>query len=168
MFLLPRQTTSRPRIETPQSSLLECGTSSPRIGMIRDKWPRLDVCFLADFLAGGELIRQVGISEQTFYSWKRQYAGLASDQLRSANSSRWSRAIRALSQARHVWDGRVVLSGWLRGLVASLRLPGGSRRRGCSGDVAPDAEGCGAGSTVIIGAQAMTTKLEVVADPAVG
>jgi hypothetical protein len=51
---------------------------------------------------------------------------------------------------------------------ASLRLPGGSRRHGCSGDVAPDAEGCGAGSTVIIGARAMTTKLEAVVDPAVG
>ena len=28
------------------------------------------------------LIRQVGISEQTFYRWKRQYAGLESDQVR--------------------------------------------------------------------------------------
>lgn len=29
-----------------------------------------------------DLIRQVGISEQTFYRWKRQYAGLKSDQVR--------------------------------------------------------------------------------------
>lgn len=29
-----------------------------------------------------ELIRQVGISEQTFYRWKKQYAGLQSDQVR--------------------------------------------------------------------------------------
>jgi putative transposase len=29
-----------------------------------------------------DLIRQVGISEQTFYRWKRQYAGLQSDQVR--------------------------------------------------------------------------------------
>jgi putative transposase len=29
-----------------------------------------------------DLIRQVGISEQTFYRWKKQYAGLASDQVR--------------------------------------------------------------------------------------
>jgi len=29
-----------------------------------------------------DLIRQVGISEQTFYRWKRQYAGLESDQVR--------------------------------------------------------------------------------------
>ena len=29
-----------------------------------------------------ELIRRVGISEQTFYRWKKQYAGLEVDQLR--------------------------------------------------------------------------------------
>ena len=29
-----------------------------------------------------ELIRQVGISEQTFYRWKKQYAGLQSDPVR--------------------------------------------------------------------------------------
>lgn len=29
-----------------------------------------------------DLIRQIGISEQTFYRWKRQYAGLESDQVR--------------------------------------------------------------------------------------
>lgn len=29
-----------------------------------------------------DLIRQVGISEQTFYRWKRQYGGLESDQVR--------------------------------------------------------------------------------------
>jgi putative transposase len=29
-----------------------------------------------------ELIRQVGISEQTLYRWKKQYQGLQSDQLR--------------------------------------------------------------------------------------
>lgn len=29
-----------------------------------------------------DLIRQVGISEQTFYRWKQQYAGLESDQIR--------------------------------------------------------------------------------------
>lgn len=29
-----------------------------------------------------DLIRQVGISEQTYYRWKRQYAGLQSDQVR--------------------------------------------------------------------------------------
>ena len=29
-----------------------------------------------------ELIRKVGISEQTFYRWKKQYVGLESDQIR--------------------------------------------------------------------------------------
>ncbi len=29
-----------------------------------------------------DLIRQVGISEQTFYCWKKQYAGMQSDQVR--------------------------------------------------------------------------------------
>jgi len=29
-----------------------------------------------------DLIRQIGLSEQTFYRWKRQCAGLESDQVR--------------------------------------------------------------------------------------
>jgi putative transposase len=29
-----------------------------------------------------DLIRQIGISEQTFYRWKKQYADLQSDQVR--------------------------------------------------------------------------------------
>ena len=29
-----------------------------------------------------DLVRQVGISEQTFYRWKKQYAGMQSDQVR--------------------------------------------------------------------------------------
>ena len=29
-----------------------------------------------------DLIRRIGISEQTFYRWKKQYAGLNSDQAR--------------------------------------------------------------------------------------
>jgi putative transposase len=32
--------------------------------------------------AVAELIRHVGISEQTFYRWKKQYAGLHTDQVR--------------------------------------------------------------------------------------
>ena len=30
----------------------------------------------------GELIRQVGVSEQTFYRWKKKYTGLEVDQVR--------------------------------------------------------------------------------------
>ena len=33
-------------------------------------------------LAVPDLIRRVGISEQTFYRWKKQYAGLQSNQVR--------------------------------------------------------------------------------------
>ncbi len=33
-------------------------------------------------LSVAELTRQVGISEQTFYRWKKQYEGLQSDQVR--------------------------------------------------------------------------------------
>jgi len=29
-----------------------------------------------------DLIRRIGITEQTYYRWKRQYAGLESDQVR--------------------------------------------------------------------------------------
>jgi len=29
-----------------------------------------------------DLVRQIGISEQTYYRWKKQYAGLQSDQVR--------------------------------------------------------------------------------------
>jgi putative transposase len=29
-----------------------------------------------------DIVRQVGISEQTFYRWKKQYAGMESDQVR--------------------------------------------------------------------------------------
>ena len=29
-----------------------------------------------------EVIRRIGISEQTFYRWKKQYSGLQSDQVR--------------------------------------------------------------------------------------
>ena len=33
-------------------------------------------------MAVAGIIRQVGISEQTFYRWKKQYAGMQSDQVR--------------------------------------------------------------------------------------
>ena len=33
-------------------------------------------------MAVADVIRQVGISEQTFYRWKRQYGGMQSDQVR--------------------------------------------------------------------------------------
>ena len=35
-----------------------------------------------------ELIRRVGISEQTFYRWKKQYTGLEVDQVRQLKQRR--------------------------------------------------------------------------------
>jgi putative transposase len=50
-----------------------------------------------------ELIRKVGISEQTFYRWKKQYVGLESDQVR---------------EMKHLQDE----NGRLKQLVAELSL----------------------------------------------
>jgi putative transposase len=36
----------------------------------------------AEVVPVAELVRQVGISEQTLYRWKKQYQGLQTDQLR--------------------------------------------------------------------------------------
>jgi putative transposase len=49
-----------------------------------------------------DLIRQIGISEQTFYRWKKQYAGLESDQVRefkqlADENSRLKRLVAELS-----------------------------------------------------------------------
>jgi len=35
-----------------------------------------------------ELIRHVGVSEQTFYRWKREHSGLEVDQVRQLNQMR--------------------------------------------------------------------------------
>ena len=45
-----------------------------------------------------DLIRQIGISEQTFYRWKKQYAGLESDQVREFQAT--VRRERPAEQAR--------------------------------------------------------------------
>jgi putative transposase len=49
-----------------------------------------------------DLTRQVGISEQTYYRWKKQYAGLQSDQVRELKqlqeeNSRLKRLVAELS-----------------------------------------------------------------------
>lgn len=49
-----------------------------------------------------ELIRRVGISEQTFYRWKKQYVGLEIDQVRELKqlqeeNSRWKRLVADLT-----------------------------------------------------------------------
>jgi len=50
-----------------------------------------------------ELIRKVGVSEQTFHRWKKQYVGLESDQVR---------------EMKHLQDE----NGRLKQLVAELSL----------------------------------------------
>jgi|GEM_PF-199025 len=50
-----------------------------------------------------DLIRQVGISEQTFYRWKKQYAGMQSDQVR---------------ELKHLQEE----NAWLKKLVTELSL----------------------------------------------
>ncbi len=54
-------------------------------------------------LSVAELTRQVGISEQTFYRWKKQYGGLQSDQVRELKMLQDENA-------------------WLKKLVAELSL----------------------------------------------
>ena len=33
-------------------------------------------------MAVGDIVRQLGISEQTFYRWKKQYSGMQSEQVK--------------------------------------------------------------------------------------
>jgi putative transposase len=54
-----------------------------------------------------DLIRQVGISEQTYYWWKKAYAGLQSDQMRelkqvSEENQRLKRLVAELSLDKDV------------------------------------------------------------------
>jgi putative transposase len=41
-----------------------------------------------------DLIRHIGITEQTFYRWKKQYAGLESDQARQLKQYRGGGSVR--------------------------------------------------------------------------
>ena len=43
----------------------------------------MEIVKLAEMgLPGAEMMRRVGISEQTFYRWKKQFSGLEIDQVR--------------------------------------------------------------------------------------
>ncbi len=55
-----------------------------------------------------DLIRQVGISEQTFYRWKKQYAGMQSDQVRELKqlqdeNARLKKLVAELSLDKERW-----------------------------------------------------------------
>ena len=56
-----------------------------------------------------EVIRKVGISEQTYYRWKRQYAGLQSDQVRELKqlqqeNGRLKKLVADLSLDKAIWQ----------------------------------------------------------------
>jgi hypothetical protein len=56
-----------------------------------------------------DVIRQMGITEQTFYRWKRQYAGMQSDQVREYRAGS---VITPLKGRAHVWYAiRTYVSG---------------------------------------------------------
>lgn len=48
-----------------------------------------------------ELIRRVGISEQTFYRWKKQNLGLEVDEVRSPSKARFNSALFCQTQQNH-------------------------------------------------------------------
>jgi putative transposase len=68
-----------------------------------------------------EVIRRMGISEQTFYRWKKLYGGLGVSELR-----RLKRLVADLSLDKHILQD--VLSKKVRGLIGNARLPGTSSR----------------------------------------
>ena len=73
-----------------------------------------------------DVIRQVGISEQTFYRWKKRYAGLESDQVRELKqvveeNARLKRLVAELSLDKAVLQD-----------VLSKSFPAGADERGCS------------------------------------
>jgi putative transposase len=43
---------------------------------IRPRWPRSELRQAELGMAVSDIVRQLGISEQTFYRWKKQYAGM--------------------------------------------------------------------------------------------
>ena len=63
-----------------------------------------------------DIIRQIGISEQTFYRWKKQYAGLQSDQVREfkqlqEENARLKKLVAELSQDKAILQD-VVTKKW--------------------------------------------------------
>jgi transposase-like protein len=52
-------------------------TTEKIIGMLREA-----VVFLVQGMKVGEICRQMGVSEQSYYRWRREYGGLKSSQAR--------------------------------------------------------------------------------------
>ena len=89
-----------------------------------------------------DLIRKVGVSEQTFYRWKKQYAGLESDQVRefkqlSEENARLKRLVAELKPGQGRVAGRAVKEAprpaLMKEVVAYVaQSHGHSQRRACS------------------------------------
>ena len=72
-----------------------------------------------------DITRQVGISEQTFYRWKKQYAGLQSDQVRELKqlqdeNTRLKKLVAELSLDKAILQDVATKNGTARG-----EAPGG-------------------------------------------
>jgi putative transposase len=83
--------------------------------------------------ACGRLIRQVGISEQTFYRWKRQYPGLKSDQVRefkqlAEENGRLKKLVAALSLDKAVLQDVLSKNSPARAHETGCCLPDGVAR----------------------------------------
>ena len=91
-----------------------------------------------------ELIRRVGISEQTFYRWKKQYTGLEIDQVRQLKqlqdeNGRLKKLVaeltldRAMLQVvlRNNWYSPRAVAQWLRNCAAGTESASGARAEWC-------------------------------------
>jgi putative transposase len=81
------------------------------------------------------ICRKVGISEATYYLWKRQYAGLGVSELRELRqlreeNGRLKRLVADLSVDRQILQE--IVSKKLYGLVCGASWRGGRRRRTAS------------------------------------
>src|SRR4029453_4958382 len=85
-----------------------------------------------------DILRQVGISEQTFYRWKKQYAGLQSDQVRELKqlqdeNARLKKLIADLSLDKAILTDVATKTGAAR---AETMRRGLHREPLCAGDAA--------------------------------
>ena len=66
-----------------------------------------------------DLIRQLGISEQTYYRWKKSYDGLESDQVREHRQVAWCASVARLRQCS--W--KMAPSSPGRSSISGLAIP---------------------------------------------
>jgi putative transposase len=81
-----------------------------------------------------DLIRRIGITEQTFYRWKKQYAGLESDQARQLKqlqeeNERMKKIVAELSLDKAMLADVIKKNGESRGAAGHRGLPEDSLQR---------------------------------------